>query len=488
MHTVRGVGYVLREPMSFRRRLALVLRAPRSRSSVVLGSRARLRGRARHAARRRSTTSLRAPGRPTAAPRPAARPGAGPGATRCCSTGEPPVVHADRSAATRVRGTRAGAGAARRPTRTLRAVADGEREPFFADRTIDGVARARLTSAAARRTRDLRRPAADRGRQRARARCARRSGCSRWPGSRSRCCSRRLATRTAVRPVAELTDDRRARRHARATSRAGSTPQGDDEVSRLATRVQHDARGARATPSARSASSSPTPRTSCARRSPRCARTSRCWRAAARSTRGDRERLRARPRRPARGADRAGRRPRRARPRRGAASRAGRGRAARRARRGGGRARARGTRPDVDVRDRARAGARAAACPARLDRAVANLLDNAAKWSPPGATVDVRLRDGELTVRDHGPGIAAEDRRTSSTASTAPTRRAAGPGSGLGLAIVRQVAEAHGGDGRAPEAADGGGALLRLRAAGPLSKFLGSAEGASHRAAARLRA
>ena len=48
--------------------------------------------------------------------------------------------------------------------------------------------------------------------------------------------------------------------------------------------------------------------------------------------------------------------------------------------------------------------------PARLDRAVANLLDNAAKWSPPGATVDVRVRDGELTVRDRGPGIPADER------------------------------------------------------------------------------
>ena len=42
--------------------------------------------------------------------------------------------------------------------------------------------------------------------------------------------------------------------------------------------------------------------------------------------------------------------------------------------------------------------------PGRLDRAVGNLLDNAAKYSPAGSVVDVRLRDGELTVRDHGPG------------------------------------------------------------------------------------
>ena len=66
-------------------------------------------------------------------------------------------------------------------------------------------------------------------------------------------------------------------------------------------------------------------------------------------------------------------------------------------------------------------------------------------------------------MRDRGPGHRGRTTATrSSTASTAPTRRAGGPGSGLGLAIVRQVAEGHGGTVVA-EAADGGGALLRLR-------------------------
>src|SRR4029453_13979283 len=44
-----------------------------------------------------------------------------------------------------------------------------------------------------------------------------------------------------------------------------------------------------------------------------------------------------------------------------------------------------------------------------LERAVTNVLDNAAKWSPQGGTVEVWLRGGELAVRDHGPGIAGED-------------------------------------------------------------------------------
>ena len=48
--------------------------------------------------------------------------------------------------------------------------------------------------------------------------------------------------------------------------------------------------------------------------------------------------------------------------------------------------------------------------PDRLGRAVDNLLDNAAKYAPEGSVVEVVLRDGELTVRDHGPGIPAADR------------------------------------------------------------------------------
>ena len=47
--------------------------------------------------------------------------------------------------------------------------------------------------------------------------------------------------------------------------------------------------------------------------------------------------------------------------------------------------------------------------PATLERAIGNLLDNAAKWSPPGGEVEVAVRGGEVTVRDHGPGIAEED-------------------------------------------------------------------------------
>ena len=100
--------------------------------------------------------------------------------------------------------------------------------------------------------------------------------------------------------------------------------------------------------------------------------------------------------------------------------------------------------------------------PASLERAIANLLDNAAKWSPAGSPVEVKLEDGELTVRDHGPGIAAEDVPHVFERFYRATSARSMPGSGLGLAIVQQVAEAHHGS-VAVEEAPGGGALVRLQ-------------------------
>ncbi len=102
----------------------------------------------------------------------------------------------------------------------------------------------------------------------------------------------------------------------------------------------------------------------------------------------------------------------------------------------------------------------------RLDRAIANLIDNAEKWGPPGTAIEVVVRDGEVTVRDHGPGIAESDLPlVFERFYRAPSARRL-PGSGLGLAIVRQVAESHGGT-VAAERADGGGAVLRLTLPAP---------------------
>ena len=100
--------------------------------------------------------------------------------------------------------------------------------------------------------------------------------------------------------------------------------------------------------------------------------------------------------------------------------------------------------------------------PSTIERAVANLLDNAAKWSPPGGEVEVGVHGGEVTVRDHGAGIADEDLPYVFDRFYRASSARGLPGSGLGLAIVRQVAEAHGGTVTA-EAADGGGTLMRLR-------------------------
>ncbi len=72
------------------------------------------------------------------------------------------------------------------------------------------------------------------------------------------------------------------------------------------------------------------------------------------------------------------------------------------------------------------------------------------------------VRDGEVQVRDHGPGIADEDLPYIFDRFYRSASARGMPGSGLGLAIVRQVAHAHGGDVTA-EHAEGGGTLMRFR-------------------------
>ncbi|MGH4023928.1 MAG: ATP-binding protein [Pseudonocardiaceae bacterium] len=105
-----------------------------------------------------------------------------------------------------------------------------------------------------------------------------------------------------------------------------------------------------------------------------------------------------------------------------------------------------------------------------LERAVLNLLDNAAKWSPAGATVTVRLAPtGQgttaLQVADAGPGIAESDLPyVFERFYRSPTARTQ-PGSGLGLAIVAQVATRHGGSIRAGRS-EMGGTLMTLELPG----------------------
>lgn len=97
-----------------------------------------------------------------------------------------------------------------------------------------------------------------------------------------------------------------------------------------------------------------------------------------------------------------------------------------------------------------------------LSRAVANLLDNAGKWSPAGGTVDVELRGSVLEVRDQGPGIDEADLPHLFERFYRGSRAAGVPGSGLGLAIVAQVMWSHGGDVSA-RSASGGGAVFMAR-------------------------
>ena len=80
-----------------------------------------------------------------------------------------------------------------------------------------------------------------------------------------------------------------------------------------------------------------------------------------------------------------------------------------------------------------------------LERAVTNLIDNAAKWSPTGGTVRVRLAGGALTVDDQGPGISEQDLPHVFDRFYRSQESRSMPGSGLGLSIVRQVAERHSG-------------------------------------------
>ena len=116
-----------------------------------------------------------------------------------------------------------------------------------------------------------------------------------------------------------------------------------------------------------------------------------------------------------------------------------------------------------------------------LSRALLNLLDNAAKWSPEGGVVRVWMQpiagegsdaaasgaedfsesEVEIRVADSGPGIPKEDREKVFDRFYRSIKARAMPGSGLGLAIVKQVIERHQGVIVADES-DDGGALMRV--------------------------
>jgi two-component system sensor histidine kinase MprB len=112
----------------------------------------------------------------------------------------------------------------------------------------------------------------------------------------------------------------------------------------------------------------------------------------------------------------------------------------------------------------------------RIGRAVSNLIDNARKWSPPGGVVEVALKDGVLSVRDHGPGFQEADLPFVFDRFYRADDARKLPGSGLGLAIVRQAAEACGGFAEAQNA-PGCGAFLRVSFGAPVPFAPGEGSG-----------
>ncbi len=122
----------------------------------------------------------------------------------------------------------------------------------------------------------------------------------------------------------------------------------------------------------------------------------------------------------------------------------------------------------VALRLEARAPVPAAGDPARLERALANLVDNALRHGRSEVAVRASAEDGwaVLEVTDDGPGIpdADRDRVFERFVRLDADRSRAGGGTGLGLAIAREIARAHGGDVRALPAPAGGARLvLRIR-------------------------
>ncbi|MBG0854248.1 HAMP domain-containing histidine kinase [Streptomyces spinoverrucosus] len=103
--------------------------------------------------------------------------------------------------------------------------------------------------------------------------------------------------------------------------------------------------------------------------------------------------------------------------------------------------------------------------PSALERAVVNILDNAVKFSPDNGTIEVELTDGVLTVRDHGPGIPADELpHVFDRFWRSPSARAL-PGSGLGLSIVARTVHQAGGKVTLARA-EGGGTAATVRLPG----------------------
>ena len=106
-----------------------------------------------------------------------------------------------------------------------------------------------------------------------------------------------------------------------------------------------------------------------------------------------------------------------------------------------------------------------------IQQGVANLLDNAVKFSPAGGKVVVGATAAgtgiEIAVADEGPGIPAADRARAVERFYRGEAARSTPGAGLGLALVQAVAQLHGGSLALDDAAPGLRAVLRLPLLGP---------------------
>jgi len=123
--------------------------------------------------------------------------------------------------------------------------------------------------------------------------------------------------------------------------------------------------------------------------------------------------------------------------------------------------------------------------PERLERAVNNLLDNAARHSPPNGTVEVVVDSDGVRVRDHGSGVDEEDLPHVFDRFFRGANSRGQQGSGLGLSIVRQVAQQHGGSVSAGNAADGGAIFAIHLPTAPVRAERSESEGAQREPAAQ---
>ncbi|HRE16822.1 MAG TPA: ATP-binding protein, partial [Rhodocyclaceae bacterium] len=116
-----------------------------------------------------------------------------------------------------------------------------------------------------------------------------------------------------------------------------------------------------------------------------------------------------------------------------------------------------------------------------MERVLCNLLENAAKYTPPGSTVAVKAiaRRGnvELTVEDNGPGIPPGREESIFKKFERGQSEGATPGVGLGLAICRAIVDAHGGSITASNADAGGARFVIALPVGNPPPIAGEEEG-----------